>query len=160
MRIVSALNFGMILFLVGIAGIVFVNTPSGDGNKIIKLSDAYIIDEFPIIESQDVGFYKITINDFNEDIIFVQIFDSKQNIIHDKKIETKMSVNYFDINSNEKYKIILTNLSENKTRLIFEYDNLNYSKIVLPGFMSLSGLILMIFGTYKKITNQRIIQIK
>ena len=158
MRIISALNFGVMLFLVGIAGIVFVNTSSDVGNEIIELRGTYIIDEFPIIESQDIGFYKITINNFNENSIFVQILDSKQNIIHDKKIETEMSVNYFDINSNEKYKIILTDLFENKTKLIFEYGNLNYSKIFLPGFMSLLGLILIIFGIYKRLANQRAIQ--
>ena len=158
MRVISALSFGIMLFVVGITGMIFVNASSDAGNEIVELRGTYIIDEFPIIDSQDVGFYKITINNFNENSIFVQIFDSKQNLIHDKKIETKMSVNYFDINSNEKYKIVLTNLSENKTKLIVEYDSLNYSKIILPGFMSLSGLILMIFGVYNKLRNQKTIQ--
>ena len=158
MRVISALNFGVMLFLVGITGIVFVNTLSDTGNEIIELRSTYIIDESPIIESQDVGFYKITINNFDENNIFVQIFDSKQNIIHDKKIETEMSVNYFDINSNEEYKIVLTNLSKKKTELIFEYGNLNYSKIILPGFMSLLGLILTILGIYKRLKNQKTVQ--
>ena len=158
MKVVSVVSFGIMLFFVGIAGMIFVNTSSYIGNEIVELRDTYTIDEFPIIESQDAGFYKIIINNFNENSIFVQIFDSKQNIIHDKKIETEMSVNYFDIDSNEKYKIILTNLSEKKTKLVFEYGNLNYSKIILPGFMSLLGLILMIFGIYKKLTNQKVIQ--
>ena len=157
MRVISALNFGVMLFLVGIAGIVFVNASSDEGKEIIELRDTYIIDEFPIIESQDAGFYKITINNFDGNNIFVHIFDSKQNIIHDKKIETKVSVNYFEIDSNEEYKIVLTNLSERKTELIFEYGNLNYSKIILPGFMLLLGLIITIFGIYKKL-NQKTIQ--
>ena len=147
------LSFGIMLLLVGSVSMLFIHITDSTNDELIELDGTYHIKEFHITELESIGFYKIEINNFNENRIFIQIFDSKQNIIHDKKIETEISVNYFDINSDGEYEIILTNLSDSNLKLVFEYGNLDYSKIILPGMMLLIGLICTILSTYSNLRN-------
>ena len=149
MNAFTVLGFGVMIFVVGVTGIMFVYSENKIEGKIVELSDSYIIEALSVSGTPDIGFYKIVIDEFKETEIFVQVIDSKQNIIHDKKINTKMSVNYFDMNKNEEYEIILKNLSEDKITFEIEFGNLNYLKIILPGLMTLIGLIIIFGGALK-----------
>ena len=55
----------------------------------------------------DIGFYKVYMPEFTGEEVFVQILDTKDNVIQEERIQTKMSVGYFDFNENGMYTVKL-----------------------------------------------------
>jgi len=88
----------------------------------------------------------------------VQILDPNENIITDKKIETKMSVNYFEITENGQYLLKITNISENPIKLEVELGDSNSSKMIYPGVILVAGIMLMIISGYRRLRNYSIAQ--
>lgn len=107
------------------------------------------------LKDTGIGFYRILIPEFEGDTLFIQILDPSENILVDKRIETKMAVNYFDIKFDGKYVLKATNLSENLKIVEIEFGDTNSSKMRIPGIFLGIGLILMIVSTFKKLHNYR-----
>ena len=110
------------------------------------------------LQDSGVGFYRILIPDFAGDALFVQILDSNGNILADKRIETKMAVNYFDFKYNGKYILKATNLSEDLKIVEIEFGDTNSSEMRIPGISLGIGLILIIISTFRKLQNYRTAQ--
>lgn len=106
---------------------------------------------------EDIGFYKISLPSLG-DSVFVQIQNSKENVITDKKIETKSAVNYFDFRDSDIYTIKVTNLSENSLIVDIEFGQTNVSEMKYSGIVVLVGIILMIFSSYNYLKNHKIAQ--
>jgi len=106
---------------------------------------------------EDIGFYKISLPSLG-DSVFVQIQNSKESVITDKKIETKSAVNYFDFRDNDIYTIKVTNLSENSLIVDIEFGQTNVSEMKYSGIVVLVGIILMIFSSYNYLKNHKIAQ--
>ncbi len=106
---------------------------------------------------EDIGFYKISLPSLG-DSVFVQIQNSKENVITDKKIETKSAVNYFDFKDSDIYTIKVTNLSENSLIVDIEFGQTNVSEMKYSGIVVLVGIILMIFSSYNYLKNHKIAQ--
>ena len=130
-----------------------------------KIHESFILDMTQTksatksLTSQDIGFYKVYTPDFKrDDTIFVQVLDPSGNIIADKKIKTKMAINYFDINQDGTYTVKATNLSENIINFEIEFGQTNSSQILYPGIAIFVGMILVIISTYRKLKNYNIAQ--
>ena len=106
---------------------------------------------------EDIGFYKISLPSLG-DSVFVQIQNSKESVITDKKIETKSAVNYFDFRDSDIYTIKVTNLSENSLIVDVEFGQTNVSEMKYSGIVVLVGIILMIFSSYNYLKNHKIAQ--
>jgi len=106
---------------------------------------------------EDIGFYKISLPSLG-DSVFVQIQNSKESVITDKKIETKSAVNYFDFRDSDVYTIKVTNLSENSLIVDIEFGQTNVSEMKYSGIVVLVGIILMIFSSYNYLKNHKIAQ--
>ena len=106
---------------------------------------------------EDIGFYKISLPSLG-DSVFVQIQNSKESVITDKKIETKSAVNYFDFRDSDIYTIKVTNLSENSLIVDIEFGQTNVSEMKYSGIVVLVGIILMIFSSYNYLKNHKIAQ--
>jgi hypothetical protein len=100
-----------------------------------------------------IGYYKITISNFDEQIVFAQIEDDIGNVMSDKKIQTKMSVNYFDFQSGGKYTLKITNISEKSTSLQIEFGNTDVSALRIPAIALGIGVILILFSVFKRLRN-------
>ena len=92
------------------------------------------------------------------DSVFVQIQNSKESVITDKKIETKSAVNYFDFRDSDIYTIKVTNLSKNSLIVDVEFGQTNVAEMKYPGIVVLVGIILMIFSSYNYLKNHKIAQ--
>ncbi len=93
----SLFKFGLGLVIVGMVWIsfVFVETEKVHDSILLKQSKSFELkSEFTGV---DIGFYKIYMPEFTGEEIFVQILDTKDNVIQEQKIQTKMSVGYFDL---------------------------------------------------------------
>ena len=110
------------------------------------------------LEESGFAYYKIAISDFDKDELFVQILDPNENIISDKRIQTRMSVNYFDLEYTGKYILKATNLSEDSKIVKIEFGNTSSNDMRIPGIVIVTGLLLMIISTFRRLQNYKTAQ--
>jgi hypothetical protein len=106
------------------------------------------------LNKNGIGFYILNVPNYSKDILFVQITDSNGNVIEDKKIETKMAVNYFKFSHSGLYSMKITNFSENPVRIEAEFGDTKVNELLIPLLVSFSGVGFVIFSGYKKLSSQ------
>jgi len=106
------------------------------------------------LNKNGIGFYILTIPNYSKNIIFVQISDSNGNVIADKKIATKMAVNYFEFSHSGRYNMEITNISEGSVKIQADFGDTNAGELLIPLLISFSGAGFVIFSGYKKLSSQ------
>ena len=158
MKRLSLFKIGLILSIIGAVwiGVAFMEAEKVFESYDLNPSQTITLD----IQLQDtgIGFYRIFIPDFAGDALFVQILDPNGNILADKRIETKMAVNYFDFEYDGKYVLKATNLSEDLKIVEIEFGDTNSSEMKIPGVSLGIGLMLIIISTFRKLQNYRTAQ--
>ena len=96
--------------------------------------------------------------EFAGEEIFVQILDTKENVIAEQIVQTKLSVGYFDFNENGEYTLKITNIAKNQIDVQIEFGNTNSQKMLPSGIMVLVGALIMMIMSYMKIKNYKIEQ--
>jgi len=109
------------------------------------------------LKGEDVGYYKVTVPNLR-DSVFTQILNPQGNIISDKKIETRMTINYFDIKENGIYTLKITNPNERSLEIDLEIGYVNTLELTNPGIILMIGIVLMMFSGYKKLRDYNIAQ--
>ena len=155
---VSLLKLRLVLKIVGIIWIsfIFVETEKTHDTILLKQSDSFELNsEFTGV---DIGFYRVYMPEFTGEEVFVQILDAKDNVIREERIQTKMSVGYFDFNEDGTHTVKITNISKNQINLQVEFGNTNSQQMIPAGVLILVGAITMIVMSYLKIKNYKIEQ--
>lgn len=155
---VSPFKIGLVLVIVGMIWIsfIFVETEKTHGEILLKQSNSFELNsEFTGV---GIGFYKVYMPEFTGEEIFVQILDTKDNVIQEERIQTKMSVGYFDFNENGVHTVKITNISKNPIDLQIEFGNTNSQKMIPAGILILVGAVTIIVMSYLKIKNHNIEQ--
>ena len=155
---ISPLKAGTVLMIIGIIwiSILFVEAEKAQDSILLKQSSFFELKSKFV--GTDMGYYKILIPEFVGDKIFVQILDPKNNIIQEEKIQTKMSVGYFDFSKNGMYTIKITNISKNQIDLQIEFGNTNSQEMIPAGILIVIGVVIIIVISYLKIRNYKIEQ--
>ena len=155
---ISPFKIGLVLVIIGMVGVSLIF------NETEKIHDSILLKESNSFETKseftgsDIGYYKFYISKFSGEEIFVQILDTKDNIIQEQRVQTKMSVGYFDFSENGMYTLKVTNISKNPINLQIEFGNTNSQKMIPTGIMIFVGALLMIIMLYFKIKNYKIEQ--
>ena len=155
---ISPFKIGVVLVIIGMIwiSVIFVETEKTHDSVLLKESNSFELkSEFL---GSDIGFYKVYMPEFTGEEVFVQILDTKENVIQEEKIQTKMSVGYFDFNENGIYTVKITNISKNPIDLQIEFGNTNSQKMIPAGILILVGAITIIVMAYLKIKNYNIEQ--
>ena len=155
---ISPFKIGLVLVIIGMMGVslTFNETEKTHDSVLLKESNSFKTkSEFT---GSDIGYYKFYMPEFSGEEIFVQILDTKDNIIQEQKVQTKMSVAYFDFSENGIYTLKVTNISKNPINLQIEFGNTNSQKMFPTGIMIFVGALLMIIMSYFKIKNYKIEQ--
>ncbi len=155
---VSLLKLGLGLTIVGIIWIsfIFVETEKTNDAILLKQSDSFELKlEFTGV---NIGFYRVYMPEFTGEEIFLQVLDAKDNVIREERIQTKMSVGYFDFNEDGTHTIKVTNISKNQINLQVEFGNTKSQQMIPAGVLILVGAITMIVMSYLKIKNYKIEQ--
>ncbi len=105
------------------------------------------------LKSKGLGFYKITIPNYSRETILVKVLDPQGNVIDLKRIETKMSVNYFEFSYAGKYTLEMTNLSESPIQIKAEFGNTKAGEFTIPSFITLIGACIIVWSGYKRLKN-------
>ena len=151
-------KLGLVLTIIGIIWIsfVFAETEKTQGTILLKQSNSFELkSEFTGV---DIGFYRIYMPEFSGEEVFIQILDTKDNVIREELIRTKMSVGYFDFYEDGTHTIKVTNISKNQINLQVEFGNTKSQEMTLAGILILAGAVTMIVRSYLKIKNYKIEQ--
>ena len=151
-------KLGLVLTIIGIIWIsfVFAETEKTQGTILLKQSNSFELkSEFTGV---DIGFYRIYMPEFSGEEVFVQILDTKDNVIREELIRTKMSVGYFDFYEDGTHTIKVTNISKNQINLQVEFGNTKSQEMTPAGILILAGAVTMIVRSYLKIKNYKIEQ--
>ena len=149
-------SFKIGLALLSIASIWIMIVFSG-GEKISYTTDLESKETTSLeldLNKNGIGFYILTIPNYSKNIIFVQISDSNGNVIADKKIATKMAVNYFKFSHSGRYNLEITNISEGSVKIQADFGDTKAGELLIPLFISFSGAGFVIFSGYKKLSSQ------
>ena len=150
----NLLKIGIILTILGAVWVGFLYS---DGTKISHTMELGVLETDSMIlnfEGDGIGFYKIELPKLG-DSVFVQILDSN-GIISDKKIETKLAINYFEFSSSQRYTMKITNLGQDQILINSEFGDTNSDDMTAPGVMVLIGMMIVVFEFYRKLNNYKI----
>jgi hypothetical protein len=135
---------------------IFDETEKSYDSILLKQSNSFEVkSEFSGV---DIGYYKLYMPEFAGEEIFVQILDTKENVIAEQIVQTKLSVGYFDFNKNGEYTLKITNIAKNQIDVQIEFGNTNSQKMLPSGVMVLVGALVMMVMSYIKIKNYKIEQ--
>jgi hypothetical protein len=150
---ISPLRIGLVLAAIGIITIVIIFDSNQKIISSVMLEREETADVNLNLRDGGIGYYRIEISNFDGQTVFVQIEDSVGNVISDKKIQTGMSVNYFDFQSSGKYTLKITNISEKSTSLQVEFGNTDVAALRIPAVILGIGVMLILFSIYKRLRN-------
>ena len=158
MKKLSTFKIGLILTIIGAVWLGVVFWQAERVSESFNLEPAQTVTVNIMLEDSGIAFYKIFSPNFAGNVVFVQILDSNENILVDKRIETKMAVNYFDYDYNGKYSLKATNLSEDTKIIEVEFGDMNITEMRIPGIMMIIGLLIIIISFFRKLQNYRTAQ--
>lgn len=146
---------GSVLITIGIISIIFYSHIE-NSSYTIRLDSLQTINTSINSIKDGIAFYKLTVQNYHDGMIVVQIIDPNSNVVDNKKIKTKQSINYFDLIYDGKYVISITGVDE------LNYVKLDFGKINLPVIYSslviiIAGAILIFVRFFYTITTQKII---
>ncbi len=153
-----SLKVGLVLVIVGIVwtSLIFDETEKMHDSTLLKESDSF--ETKTEFSGSDIGYYKFYIPEFSGNEIFVQVLDTKNNIIQEQKIQTKMSVGYFDFSESGTHTLKVLNVSKDTINLQIEFGDTNSQKMFPSGIIILVGAVLIMIASYFKIKNYKMEQ--
>jgi hypothetical protein len=152
------LKIGLVMIMIGViwTSLIFNETEKIHDSILLKKSNSFETKTEFI--GSDIGYYKFYMPEFSGSEIFVQVLDTKNNIIQEQKVQTKMSVGYFDFSENGTHTLKISNISEDTINIQIEFGNTNSQKMFLSGIIILIGAVLIMITSYFKIKNYKIEQ--
>ena len=155
---ISPFKLGLALVIVGMVWTAFIFDETEKSYDLIVLKQSNTFEVKSEFSGIDIGYYKLYMPEFAGEEIFVQILDTKENVISEQIVQTKLSVGYFDFNENGKYTLKITNIAKNQIDVQIEFGNTNSQKMLPSGIMVLVGALVMMVMSYMKIKNYKIEQ--
>ena len=153
-----AIKVGLVMVITGIiwTSFIFNETEKIHDSTLLKNSNSF--ETKAGFTGSDIGYYKFYMHEFSGNEIFVQVLDTKDNIIQEQKIQTKMSVGYFDFSESGIHTLKILNVSKDTINLQIEFGDTNSQKMFPSGIMILVGAVLIMITSYFKIKNYNIEQ--
>jgi hypothetical protein len=155
---ISPFKLGLILVIVGMVWTAFIFDETGKKYDSIMLKQSNSFETNLEYSGVDIGYFKLYMPEFAGEGIFVQILDPKENVIAEQRVQTKMSVAYFNFNEDGEHTLKITNIAKNSIDLQTEFGNTNSQKMFPSGIIILVGALVMMIMSYMKIKNYNIEQ--
>ena len=154
----SMFKISILLIAIGASGtgVIFSEADRALQQMSLKQTESDEISMY--YEENDIGYYRITISEFQGQGVFFRIVDENYDTVSKGIAETKMSIRYFDIKEAGMYTIVLTNLAQEKMNYEVEIGSTNALIISMPAGVMFAGGLLLLFTSYMKLKNYRIAQ--
>lgn len=144
-------KIGLVLVVVGSIWIWVTFSGSEKISYTTRLDPKEIFTQNLDLTKKGYGYYEILMPDYSRQIVSVRILNPHGDIISDKEISTKMSVNYFEFAYSGKYTIKISNLSEKAVTVDLDFGNLRESELKIPMIITFSGIGLIVFSAYRRL---------
>jgi len=100
------------------------------------------------LTGQGIAFYEIHIKNYQQNPLFVQILDSKANIIAEQKVHTILSENFFDFSNKGNYVIRISNFSEQNIEFSIRYGDTKLEVLLIPEIVTFVGSSILIYAIF------------
>ena len=154
----SLFKISILLVIIGSSGTGIIFSESDKSYQFMTLKQTESDELSLYFEAGDIGYYKITIPEFQGQGIFYRIVDEKYDTVSKGISETKMSIRYFDVKESGIHTIILTSLSQEKMDYEIEIGSADVNKIMIPAGIMFVGGLLLLLTSFMKLKNYRIEQ--
>ena len=155
---ISIFKISILLMIIGASGTGVIFSEADRSLQLMSLKQIESDEISMYFEENDIGYYRITISEFQGQGVFFRIVDENYDTVSKGIAETKMSIRYFDIKEAGMYTIVLTNLAQEKMNYEVEIGSTNAPIISIPAGVMFVGGILLLFSSYMKLKNYRIAQ--
>jgi hypothetical protein len=153
MRKLTSFKIGLSLMVIGSIWVALAFSTTEKISQDLSIGTKESINLYLDLKDKGLGFYKIIIPSYSKETLLVKVLDPQGNMIDLKRIETKMSVNYFEFNYAGRYTLEITNLSENPIQIDAEFGNTKAAEFTFPSFIALIGACLIVWSGYKRLRN-------
>ena len=151
----SLFKISILLVIIGASGTGIIFSESDKIQQVMTLNQTEFNEVSLFFEAEDIGYYKITIPEFEGQGVFYRIVDEDQNTISKGISETKMSIRYFDVKESGMHTMIVTNLSQESMKYEIEIGSTDANKIIIPAGIMFVGGLLLLFTSFMKLKNYR-----
>ena len=154
----SMFKISILLIVIGASGAGVIFSEANSSLQLMSLKQIESDEISMYFEENDIGYYRITISEFQGEGVFFRIVDENYDTISKGIAETKMSIRYFDVKESGIYTMVLTNLAQEKMNYEVEIGSTNALMISIPAGVMFVGGLLLLFTSYMKLKNYRIAQ--
>ena len=154
----SLFKISILLIVIGASGTITVFLESEKLEQFMTLKQTESDEISLYFEAADIGYYKVTIPEFDGHGFFYRIVDDNYVTISKGLIQTKMSIRYFDVKESGIYTMILLNTAKEKMNYQVEIGSTDIMNISIPSGIMFVGGLLLLFTSFIKLKNYRIEQ--
>jgi len=154
----SLFQIGLAITVIGIGSCAYVFTEGQKATEQFGLEPAQTKSAGQHLMGADTGFFRVYSPNFSGEAVFVQVLDPDGNIIADKKIETRMAINYFEIGQDGIFTVKATNLSGDPAYFEIEYGQTGAGQLRYPGTAILAGVVIMVMASYRRLKDYSMAQ--
>ena len=151
----SLFKISILLVIIGASGTGIIFSESDKSYQFMTLRQTESNEISLYFEADDIGYYKITIPEFQGQGVFYRIVDEKYDTVSKGISETKMSIRYFDVKESGMHTIILTSLSQEKMSYGIEIGSTDANRIIIPAGIMFVGGLLLLLTSFMKLKNYR-----
>lgn len=149
----SLFRIGLALVIVGIVWISLVFAEAEKTHVISTIKQAGSVEVKMEFSGTGIGFYRVHMPEFAGNEVFVQIRDPGNNVIQEQRVQTRMSVGYFEFGQDGRYSAILTNVSEDPVAVDAEIGETDSQEMMPAGILVLAGSVAMMVMAYLRISS-------
>ncbi|MBI3638983.1 MAG: hypothetical protein HY223_01570 [Thaumarchaeota archaeon] len=153
MKKLTPFRIGLSLMIIGSIWVALVFSTAEKTSQDLSIGIKENVNVDLDLKGKGLGFYKITIPNYSKETVLVKVLGPQGNVMDLKRIETKMSVNYFEFSYTGKYALEITNLSENPIQIKAEFGNTKSVEFTFPSFIALIGACFIVWSGYKRLRN-------
>ena len=149
---ISLFLIGILLIIAGSiwAGILLNESSKNKGNFLLENSEAGSLSMK--VKGNGIGFYLISSESYQNNIL-AKVIDSHGNFLDIRKINNKVTVDYFRFQHDDQVTLEITNLSEKPAQLSTTMGDTRVHEITLPAILVFTGAMILVFSGYKKLKN-------
>ena len=152
----SLFKLGAVLIIIGIMWIGIIFNGTEKTQDIFQIKQSNSVESKIKLSGEEIGFYKIYLPEFLGEQVFIQILDTQGNVIQEEKIQTKMSIGYFDFTDDGIYTMKVTNISKNLIEVQTEFGNTSSQEMIPAGILVMIGCVTVLVMSYFKLANYNI----
>ena len=157
---VSSFRNGIIITFIGVLWMWLIFSDGIIESELISINPQQSNTFDLSLTGHGIAFYEINIKNYQQNPLFVQILDPKDNIIAEQKIHTIMSENFFDFNNQGNYVIRVSNFSEENIEFSIRYGDTKLEKLLIPEIITFVGSSILVYSIYRRIEHYSIAQPK